>query len=51
MSVERFFTFLKAEKMHQNDSFAWGMVDCVHNVVLATTKHVIFKSPIFFLEL
>lgn len=49
--MENFFAFFKVEKvpkMHLSDCNRRGMVDCMHNVVLATTKHVVQKA-IFFL--
>jgi hypothetical protein len=47
---EQVFTFLKVEKVpkvHWNDSFTWGMANCIHDVVLAITKHVIQKVKKF----
>lgn len=47
-----FFAFLKVEKvckMHLSDSNGRGMVDCMHNVVLVTTKHVVQKVIFFYL--
>lgn len=44
---EQIFTFLKVEKVpevHWNDSFAWGIANCMHDVVLAIMKHVIQKA-------
>jgi hypothetical protein len=44
---EQIFTFLKVEKVlevHWNDSSTWGMANCMHDVVLASMKHVIQKA-------
>jgi hypothetical protein len=48
--MEIFFAFIEIEKvpkMHLSDSNGQGMVDCMHNVVLATIKHV--QKAIFFI--
>jgi hypothetical protein len=49
--MENFFAFFKVEKvckMHLSDSNGRGMVDYMHNVVLATTKHVVQKVIFFY---
>jgi hypothetical protein len=45
-----FFCILKVEKvpkMHWNDSNEWGMIDCMHNVILEMIKYVIQKANVF----
>ncbi len=42
-----FFAFLKVEKvskMHWKDFGPWGMVECMHNLVSITTKHMAQKA-------
>ncbi len=45
--------FLKVEKMPKvcwNDSFTWGMTNCMHDVVLAIMKHVSQNANFFSLN-
>jgi hypothetical protein len=42
-----FMKLEKVPKMHKNDSFTWQMANCMQNMVLATTKHVVQKTNFF----
>jgi hypothetical protein len=49
--MENFFAFFKVEKvpkMHLSDSNGWGMVDCMHDMVLATIKNLVQKAIFFY---
>lgn len=46
------FCILKIEKvpkMHWSDSNEWGMIDCMHNVILEMIKYVVQKANSFLL--
>ncbi len=34
--------------MHQSDYSPWGMANCIYNVVLVATKHVIQNANLYF---